>query len=273
MSGYSRRSVELRDKTKVCLHHWPVDDSAATVLIIHGYAEHGYRYDHVAKSMNEANIEVYAIDLRNHGLSGGVPGYIDRFDDYLDDVNEVLTIIEKPVFLFAHSMGGLIAVRYCALRSDKRIRGLMTSGAALSLGTPMTAIQKLLVPVLNRFTPSLPVQSMDTTYISRDRDVIAAYKADPLVYSGGIRVRTGVEMVRAIDETQAVFTEVSLPLLVLHGTADKLIMPDGSKKLYKDAVSTDKTLKLYDGWYHELVNEPEKEQVIRDIIVWIKSRL
>lgn len=270
--GYENSYLTVADGTKLAIHHWSISEPKATVLVIHGYAEHGFRYDHFAKHLNGQGIEVYAYDQRSHGKSDGLMAYIDRFDQFLDDTSDVITHIGKSVFLFAHSMGGLVGVRYCALRDDDRVDGLITSGAALALGTPMTIAQKIMAPILNVLAPKLQLQKLDTSTLTRSSEIYDKYFSDPLVYTEGIRVRSGLQMVGATADVQSRMKDVKCPLLVMHGTADGLCTPNGSEKLYREASTTDKELILLDGYYHELVNEPERVTVYGHVVKWISAR-
>lgn len=275
--AYNTLSLTNKDEQDLFIHHWSVSDPIAQLVIAHGFAEHGYRYEHVARALNEANIEVYSYDHRGHGKSGGLQSYVHRFIDYTDDLSSVLQAYKPtgiPQFLFGHSMGGLISVNYCVNYAEsKELAGLITSGAALKIDKDLSPLLQKFAPLLSKIAPKLKAEPLDKTTLTRSADVLDAYMADPLVYTGGIRTRLGAELLSAIKRTQAKFDQFASPYLGMHGTAEKIADPMGTQELYERCRSSDKTLKLYEGLYHELVNEPERDQVIGDIKDWILSRI
>ena len=277
LMAYKTLSLTNKDQQELFVHHWPVPNPAAQLVIVHGFAEHGYRYSHVGEALNEANIEVYSYDHRGHGKSGGLQSYVHRFVDYTDDLSSVLQQYRPtgiPQFLFGHSMGGLVAVNYCTTyqESDK-LAGLISSGAALKIDKDLSPLLQKLAPILSMIVPKLKTEPLDKATLTRSGDVLDAYNKDPLVYTGGIRTRLAAELLSAIKRTQGKFDQLTLPYLGMHGTAEKIADPEGTKELYIRSQSTDKTLKLYEGLYHELVNEPEKDQVIADLKEWILTRI
>jgi len=275
--AYDTFSLTNKDQQRLFIHHWSVQEPVAQLVIVHGFAEHGYRYSHVAKALNEANIEVYGYDHRGHGKSGGLQSYVNRFVDYTDDLSSVLHQYRPtsiPQFLFGHSMGGLIAVNYCTTyQESNKLAGLISSGAALKIDKDLSPLLQKLAPILSMIVPKLKTEPLDKATLTRSEDVLDAYNKDPLVYTGGIRTRLAAELLSAIKRTQDKFDKLTLPYLGMHGTAEKIADPEGTKELYKQSQSIDKTLKLYEGLYHELVNEPEQDQVIGDLKDWILTRI
>lgn len=268
----SNSTLPLRDGTKIHFHSWKAEKPKATLLLVHGYAEHAGRYKEFAEYLNKKNISLISYDQRGYGLSEGLRAYVNRFEDYVADLGEVRQKIESPVFLMGHSMGGLVALQYILNKADAAINGLISSSASLELDPNLSPLLQRLAPILGWLFPKLKTEKLDKTYLTRDPKVLEAYMNDPLMYLKGTRARTGAEMLKAIKSNRARFKEVSIPLLALHGTGDSLTMPAGTKKLYNDANSKDKTLKLYPELYHELLNEPEKETVMSDIAQWILER-
>ena len=165
-----------------------------------------------------------------------------------------------------------MVVEYALTQGDEDILGLISSSGALELDPNLSPILQRLAPILGALFPKLKTEKLDKTYLTRSPAVKEAYMADPLNYLEGTRARTGAEMLKAIKRNSGIFKKISLPLLVLHGDGDRLTMPGGSKKLHRDASSKDKTLHLYPGLYHELIHEPEKDQVMKDIGDWINER-
>ncbi|MBN2179336.1 MAG: lysophospholipase [Deltaproteobacteria bacterium] len=253
----------------------PEGETKAVVVIVHGLAEHSGRYSHVAKRLNEDGYAVYTFDLRLHGRSGGAKAFVKSFDDYLADLDVFLARVrekepQKPLFLLGHSMGGTISALFAITRKPD-IRGLLLSAAALKMGDDISPILISLSGIIGSILPKLPTVKLDSGAISKDPEVIKKYDTDPLNYRGGTPARTGAEIVRATRIIQERMEEINVPILIMHGTADRLANIEGSKELNERARSADKTLKLYEGLYHEILNEPEKEEVMDDIIEWMNS--
>ena len=233
------------------------------------------RYDRFARFLNQAGFDVVGYDQWGHGRSEGTRAYVPNFDTYLDDLDLLLSNIrsEVPLFLFGHSMGGLVAVKYCIKKDSSRIDGLITSGAALKLADDVSPILLWLAPILSRLFPKLPTQSLVKKYLSRSQEVVKKYVEDPLIYQGGIKARLAYEMITSIQYVQRGFEQISLPLLALHGADDRIVLPGGTEDLFKKCSSNDKSLQLYDGLYHEILNEPEAENVMADIKRWLSDRV
>jgi alpha-beta hydrolase superfamily lysophospholipase len=258
---------------KLVTYDWSIDNAKANLLIIHGYAEHAQRYKTFAEKLNQKAISVYTFDQQGYGQSEGLRGYVKRFDNYIDDIDLVVKKLNLPkLFIMGHSMGGLLAVRYCIDHPSDKIAGIISSSASLEIDPNLSPILQKLAPVISAILPKLATEKLDKTYLTRVPAVLEAYMNDPLIYLGGTRARFGAEILSNIKKVGARFSEIGIPLLAQHGTADRLTMPNGTKKLYDEAGSLDKTLKLYDGLYHELIHEPEKEEVIANLSEWILDR-
>ena len=245
--------------------------------LVHGYGEHCSRYGHVAEAMNEAGAVVYAYDQRGYGRSDGSRAYVETFDDYVDDLEHFLGYVDErspdvPRFLFGHSMGGLVVLRYALTRAAEAA-GLLLSAPAIEINPNLAPFLRKLARMIGDTFPRLPTVRSPEGAISRDPDVIEQAENDPLNYHGRVLARTGAEMIRAGEHAQAHLSELTLPFFVFHGTADELTSPSWSRRLHEEAAATDKTLELYDGLYHETFNEPEKQQVLDDIRRWLSTRL
>jgi alpha-beta hydrolase superfamily lysophospholipase len=249
----------------------------AALALIHGVCEHSGRYRPLAEELARHGCAVYALDLRGHGRSDGERILIRRFDDHLDDAEQLLGVVrarhpDSPLFLMGHSMGGAIAARL-TIRRRPEIRGLILSAAPVRVAGHLFPVLRHLAGLASRVFPRLRLIRVGTSRLSRDPAVIADFKQDPLVYNGKFPVRTGAEILRAGRELNKELHALNLPVLVLHGTGDWITDPRGSKELYQRASSTDKTLKLYEGLYHDLFHEPEWRQVTADVVAWVEERV
>ncbi len=240
---------------------WPVSAPKGAVVIVHGLGEHSGRYDHVAAALNQAGYSVYAQDARGHGQSIGFPGDMGGDpDQILDDLVSLCTRVRaahEVVFCLAHSMGTLFAVPAVARMPMGTLRGLVLSG---TVGAPGPAAEELFT------SGKVPPES-----VSRDPEVVQAYIDDPLVFE-----KTPPELLALAGEVTAKFFEaipaITIPVLFIHGEDDLLSGLAGAQMVHTQLVTTDKTLLTYPGLYHEVLNEPEKDRVLADVIGWLDAR-
>jgi lysophospholipase len=263
---------------KLHVTHWlPEGLPKAVILLAHGYAEHAGRYGHVARRLTQAGYAVYAIDHWGHGRSDGTPGFVPRFSAFTDGLSELLTLVEvnhgdTPRLLLGHSMGGLIATLFLIERQQAFVAAAL-SGPAIVPAVPPSRFTIWISGFLSRFFPRLGVLGLDAQGVSRDPAVVAAYLADPLVYTGKIGARLGKEFMDAMAYAQANVARITLPILFQHGEADSLASVEGSKYLFEHVRSADKTLKIYPGLFHEIYNEPEQDVVLGDLVGWCDARI
>jgi acylglycerol lipase len=255
---------------------WLPDGSpTAAVVIIHGYAEHSGRYRHVAERLVDNGYAVHAFDLCGHGRSDGRRAFVRSLDEHVADLRSFVARVHQqepglPLFVLGHSMGGTVVAMFLA-SSEPSLRGAILSGAGLKLRGGPARIMELLLSILGRLAPKLPLGKLRSEEISRDPAVVSSYDDDPLVYRGRMQAGTAAALIRAVRTVASRMNRITVPLLLLHGTSDKLTEPDGSRDLYQRANSRDKTLKLYEGLYHEVLNEPEKERVLNDVVQWLNE--
>ncbi|WP_042937742.1 alpha/beta hydrolase [Rhodococcus sp. AW25M09] len=264
--------------TRIVYDVWtPEDAPTGVVVLAHGLAEHAGRYRHVIDRLGSLGLVVYAPDHRGHGRSGGKRVRVDKWSDFTDDLHTLFGIAagEYPnelTFLLGHSMGGAIALSY-ALDHQADLDGLMLSGPAVvpSAGQPkaLVAVGK----ILGRFVPAAPVLKLDPNLVSRDRDVVDAYVADPLGYHGSVSAGLAAALLGAGESFPARLPSLTIPVLLQHGTADELADVSGSDLIAERAGSDDLTLKKYDGLFHEVFNEPEQERVLDDLVAWLRPRV
>ena len=263
------------DGTKLFSRSWKTGESIADLILIHGLSEYGGRYEWVAKKFNENKINVHSLDLRGHGQSEGERAYITSFDQYLEDVHSFMESleVENEVFLFGHSMGGLIVTSYLTKHTDLKYAGAILSAPALKVGDDISPFLVKVSSIVSKMFPRLKTTKLDSQFISRDPKVVEDYNNDPMIYPGAIKARLGAEMIRSMLEVRKQYSEFQFPILIMHGSDDKLADPMGSQWMYDEISSQDKTLDILPGLYHEILNEPEKEKVISKMIEWIKKRV
>ncbi len=246
-------------------------------MLVHGYAEHSARYEPTARRLAHDGFAVQTLDLRGHGRSEGTRCFIRSFAEYLVDVETALLVAERrwpdhPVFLMGHSMGGLISALFVIERRAP-LSGLVLSAPSVMLGGDFSPLKASVSVVLGRVLPRFPTVRFRTESLSRDAGVVQAYRDDRLVFHGRTPARTASEIIRAIRRVQELMDGIELPLLVVHGGQDQVTDVEGSRRLYASARSADKSLRVYDGLFHEIMNEPEKALVLGEISAWLGARL
>jgi len=257
---------------------WLPTRPKAVVVIVHGLGEHSGRYAHVAEALVIADCAVYAMDHRGHGKSGGARTLIDRFAHTVEDIDHVVEIARreqprKPLFLLGHSMGGALSLSY-TLKNPGKLFALILSGPAVALdGAP--PLMKPIAKFMSTVAPKAGLFAVDPGLVSRDPAVVADYAADPLNAHGKVPARTLGEIVKFVEILPAALPLIQLPLLAMHGSDDKLAGVAGSKMVVDRATSKDKTLKVYDGLYHEIFNElpADRAIVLKDLTDWIGARV
>ena len=254
---------------------WLPEHSARGVVVIsHGLAEHGGRYSGLAARLVDKGHAVYAIDHRGHGRSTGRRANIERFDYLVSDLGIFIGRAHRehpdtPVILLGHSMGGAVALA-CALKHHKVLRALVLSAPALAAGEALPAFKVWMGKLLSAIAPNTGALKLPAAAVSRDPAVVRAYESDPLVFRGSIPARTLAELLLAMERLQHTAHELRLPVLVQHGTADSLVPLAAVYPIYQHlGVAKSRTLQVYEGLYHEVYNEPERDRVIGDLEAWL----
>lgn len=249
-------------------------DADISIILTHGYAEHIMRYKSFMEELIAQGYRVLGYDHRGHGQSSGSRAMINDFDYFADDLNSIAKKFfreNQNNFIFGHSMGGTVLLRYLQKYGDDGLAGVITSGAALK---PDDSIPKILVKlssIIANILPGLPTIKLDSKYVSRDPIEVQKYDNDPLNYRGGTKAKFGDEFLKAMKLATNELSKISIPILINHGTADRMIDPESAEWLHNGVSSEDKTLKKWDGFYHELLNDYGKENVSKIIIDWINS--
>lgn len=279
MTQHTTGTLQTPDGITLHTESWlPDGPPKAAVLIVHGLAEHIGRYAHVAEYLVARGYAVYGLDHRTHGRSGGEPRvYITDFGRVLDDLKQYFDQVQaaqpgRKIFIYGHSMGSFLATAF-TVRYQSEIAGLISSGSPLHIEdtVPTSIIQ--ISNLLKVVAPRLKLVKLDLNSVSRDPAVIAAYNADPLVVNQPVRLGMAAGYQTAVAQLKQNLSQLRLPLLLLHGGADRITPASGSEQLYQAAQSSDKTLKIYPGLYHEIHNEPEQNTVFADIVTWLDGHV
>jgi alpha-beta hydrolase superfamily lysophospholipase len=263
------------DGQTIFMRSWsPPATPRAIVVLNHGVNAHGGHYLWAGEQLAAAGYRVYAIDMRGRGRSAGPRFFIETVAEYTADLSVLIHLAKDrdpglPVFLLGHSAGGVVACTY-ALDYQRELRGLICESFAFKVPAPDFVLS--LVKVLSDVFPGLPALKLKNRDFSRDPAVQERLENDPLTKDEAQPARTIAALVRANDRLRQEFPRITLPVLILHGTADVVTMPAGSQFFYDTAGSADKTLKLYDDHVHDLLSDIGKEQVMADIIAWIDAR-
>ncbi|XP_077236208.1 uncharacterized protein LOC143877834 isoform X1 [Tasmannia lanceolata] len=250
------------------------------VVLLHGLNEHSGRYDNFAKQLNANGYKVYGMDWIGHGGSDGLHAYVHSLDDAVSDTKSFLekVLAENPgfpCFFFGHSTGAAIILKAVLDQKIKAlIEGMVLTSPAIRV-QPAHPIFGVLAPIFSFLLPRYQFSAANKqgSLVSRDPEALVTKYSDPLVYTGSIRIRTGSEILRISSYLQQNLGKITIPFLVLHGTADTVTDSEASQKLYEEASSTDKSIKLYEGFLHDLLFEPEREAITKDIIDWLNFKL
>ena len=267
----------IRD-TNIYYQYWlPEGEPKAILLVAHGIAEHSGRYMNVVNHFVPAGYAVYGVDHIGHGQSDGKRVCVERFQDFTKTFKKYFDMIRgwqpiKPIFLVGHSMGGLISAAYLLKHQDE-LTGAVLSGPGIKVPDNISNAVIFAGKILSVVMPKAGIIQLDAEGICRDPAVVDAYLNDPLVYTGKITARLSVEMLKTIQHVTGSAIKIRLPIMIVQGGSDKLVDPSGAQLLYDSVSSEDKKIKIYDGLYHEVFNEPEHEQVLNDVNKWLETHL
>jgi len=264
--------------TNIYYQAWlPEGRVKAVLLFVPGLGDHCGRWMNVVNHFVPLGYAVYGFDHIGHGKSEGAREMVERFADYTDTLTIYYNMVKawqtgKPIFLLGHSMGGLIASYYLLDDQDK-FKGAVISAPAIKISESISPVTIILGKVLSVLLPKTGILPVDPNGISRDPEVVKAYANDPLVFHGKTPARLAAELLKAMRRVTAEADKITLPFITLQGSEDKIIDPGSAQMLYDKAGSKDKTIKIYEGLYHEVFNEPERARVLKDVENWLAAHV
>lgn len=274
----TERSFDGVNGVRIVYDVWTPDTEPRGVVVLsHGLGEHARRYDHVAQRFGDAGLVTYALDHRGHGRSGGKRVMVRHMAEYTGDFGSLVNTAtaENPGLtriVLGHSMGGGIVFAYGVDHPDDYDL-MVLSGPAVAAQTGVNPIKILLGKAVGSLLPNLPIEDLDDTAVTRDPEMLASYRNDPLVHHGKIPAGIGKALLLVGDTMPQRARALTAPLLVVHGAEDRLVPASGSERLVECVGSTDVHLKVYPELYHEVFNEPERQRVLDDVTTWIEARL
>jgi acylglycerol lipase len=255
----------------------PESDVKAVLLIVHGLGEHSGRYMNLVNYLVPLGFAVYGWDHIGHGKSDGGREIVERFEDFTDNLTIFYNMVKVwkpgvPIFLLGHSLGGLIAAYYL-LDQQTFFRGAILSAPLVKVSANISSMTILMGKLLSSVAPKTGIITLDATAISSDQEVVTTYINDPLVFHGKTPARLAAEMLKAMQYVGDNVGKIRLPFITLQGGKDSLVDMGGAKMLYEKASSADKVIKIYEGLYHEVFNEPERAIVLKDVETWLETHI
>jgi acylglycerol lipase len=271
-------SIQARDGIALHVADHALEEPRARIVIVHGYAEHLGRYDELVGLLAARRFECHLFDLRGHGRSGGVPAHVARFADYIDDLDRVvehvhaLTPDTRPLLLLGHSLGGMIALAYVRAR-PQAFHGVAVTSPFLRPGFAVPAMKRLLASMASVILPTLPFSNtIDPLWLSHDAAIVAAYASDPLVRRT-TTPRWFLEVEAAQEQLLANAGEVTIPLLMMLGNEDQIADHKLAASMFDRLGSPDKTLRIFPGLRHEILNETSRDVVIEELLGWLERHV
>lgn len=256
----------------------PEGRAKAVLLLVHGLAEHCGRYMNLVNRFVPLGYGAYGFDLPGHGKSHGKRVYVNRFEDYTRTLATFLDKVrslhkELPLFLVGHSMGSLVSAVFLANGQEGLAGAVLSGSGAVKVPDSISSATIFAGRVFSVLMPKIGLIGLDVNGVSRDPSVVRAYVEDPLVYTGKTTARLAAEILKAMQRFPEEAARITLPILLLQGGADRLVDPVGARMLFDGVRSQDKTLKVYEGLYHEIYNEPEHDEVLADVEGWLEKHL
>jgi len=263
---------------KVYHQAWfPEGEIKAVLFIVHGVGEYSARYTNVINRFVPLGYAVYGVDHIGHGKSEGEREMVSRFEDFIEPLITCRKMIAEahpgvPVIIYGHSMGALIT-SFHLLDHQADFKAAIISAPPVKVPANISPLTVTLGKVISTIAPKMGLIGLDVHNLSHDKAVVDSYINDPLVFHGKMPARLSAEMLRAMMRVTAEANKIKIPLFILQGSADHLVDPSGAQMLYEKASSADKTLKIYEGLYHEVHNEPEREMMFKDLEAWLEAHV
>ena len=261
---------------RIFVRTWrPAGKPRGIMILVHGFNAHGGYMEWAGQQFSDDGFAVYALDLRGRGKSDGERFFVEKFSDYLEDVDKLVNLARSrnpglPLYVLGHSAGGVIASSY-VFEHQNEIDGLICESFAFDVGLPDAV--SLLLKGISHLTPHLHVFALKNADFSRDPQAVEKMNKDPLIAKESQPAETAAELLKAAERLRHNMPNFRVPVLIIHGTGDKATRPEGSEYFYNTANSKDKTLMLYQGHFHDLLNDVDKEVVMADIKKWLDRRL
>ncbi|MBU4483891.1 lysophospholipase [bacterium] len=276
MEGVISHIYNQRGK-KLYFEQWLPKDPKAIIVLVHGLCDHSRRYEPFKKHFFDRGYGIFCYDHQGQGKSAGKKGHISKFMHFVNDLSYFIhnvkdKVSERPIFIVAHSMGGLVAVNY-GIRHMKSVAGIVLCSSAIKPFIKFPDWKIKIAPYVSKFVPIATIQSTtDPKDLTHDEKEVEYYTNDPYVHHR-VTIRLVQELLDNIKEVDKKIKMFSAPVLILHGNRDKVCDIEGSEYLYNMIPVANKELKIYDGMYHELLNEIGKERVFADIQGWIEKQM
>jgi alpha-beta hydrolase superfamily lysophospholipase len=266
--------VQTVGRIELYFRGWEAPLARASLLVVHGLSEHSGRYEEFGHALAESGINVYALDLRGHGASEGRRGHVERFDHYLQDLDRFRSEIQGttesdlPLFVLGHSMGGLIVARYIE-EYESPFQGAIITSPWLATAMAVPRWKAMAASFLNKFLPSLPIDAdVDDRYLSHDPLIITRYREDPLVH-GKITPRLFAEASQAMGLVMQRSERIRIPVLLLLAGDDRIVDTRKSEAFARSLTAPDVTIRVLPEYYHEVLNDYDRETVFKEIHDWI----
>jgi alpha-beta hydrolase superfamily lysophospholipase len=275
--NYKEGVLTAPDGTRLYSRAYENERARGHILVVHGFGEHSGRYEALIAHLLHKGYSITTYDQRGHGKSAGLYGHVDRFSQYEEDLDFMVSTVRalnesKKLFIIGHSMGGLVVLRYLT-KPGEAVTGAVLSAPLAAIASKVPAHKLLIAKLGATLFPRLRMRNeINPAVLSRDVEIGRAYAADPLV-GKMVSTRWFAEAVKAMDELKKEASQITMPVLVMHGTADKLANVEATKNLFDTLASTDKRLKIYEGYFHELFNEPEKQEIYERVADWLELRV